>query len=498
MERSAARADARRRGQARRRVRVPREARRAVLLLPRPRRLAGGAHVRPDAGLPRHRHRHDRGADGADRRSACCGGRPTCSAIRATRPARPPTRTPPSTPSRRRRSSRCSRRPIGSVAATTSCGAAARATRRCSTPTWRARRRSSPGSCTMVAEHKHRIGFKGTLLIEPKPQEPTKHQYDYDGAIDHGLPRAIRPGRRVPAQPRGEPRDAGGAQLPPRGRLRHRPRRLRQHRRQPRRLPERLGHGPVPELGRRAVARGLRDHPRRRVHDRRLQLRHQAASPEHGPDGPVPRPHRRHRHARAVAPRRGLADRGRRARAAPPGALCRLGGQARPRDPRRATIPLDARASVFAGDIDPRPVSGAQERLESLVNRHIWAADRTATSSRAPVAERGSRPRDRRLDDRDQGDPGRRDGGGPRRRRRGIRLRDAASALERAGPGAVVGRRGRGDRRGAPRHGDTRRGRRRGRADRADARAGPARRRRTACSGRRSCGTTSGPPPNAT
>jgi xylose isomerase len=35
---------------------------------------------------------------------------------------------------------------------------------------------------TMVAEHKHRIGFTGTLLIEPKPQEPTKHQYDYDGA----------------------------------------------------------------------------------------------------------------------------------------------------------------------------------------------------------------------------------------------------------------------------------------------------------------------------
>jgi xylose isomerase len=34
----------------------------------------------------------------------------------------------------------------------------------------------------MVAEHKHRIGFKGTLLIEPKPQEPTKHQYDYDSA----------------------------------------------------------------------------------------------------------------------------------------------------------------------------------------------------------------------------------------------------------------------------------------------------------------------------
>lgn len=40
---------------------------------------------------------------------------------------------------------------------------------------------------TMVAEYKHEIGFKGTLLIEPKPQEPTKHQYDYDCATVHGF-----------------------------------------------------------------------------------------------------------------------------------------------------------------------------------------------------------------------------------------------------------------------------------------------------------------------
>src|SRR5437773_191754 len=40
---------------------------------------------------------------------------------------------------------------------------------------------------SMVAEHKHRIGFNGTLLIEPKPQEPTKHQYDYDAATVHGF-----------------------------------------------------------------------------------------------------------------------------------------------------------------------------------------------------------------------------------------------------------------------------------------------------------------------
>jgi xylose isomerase len=34
----------------------------------------------------------------------------------------------------------------------------------------------------LVAEHKHKIGFRGTLLIEPKPFEPTKHQYDFDCA----------------------------------------------------------------------------------------------------------------------------------------------------------------------------------------------------------------------------------------------------------------------------------------------------------------------------
>jgi xylose isomerase len=38
-----------------------------------------------------------------------------------------------------------------------------------------------------VAEHKHRIGFRGTLLIEPKPMEPTKHQYDRDAAAVHAF-----------------------------------------------------------------------------------------------------------------------------------------------------------------------------------------------------------------------------------------------------------------------------------------------------------------------
>ena len=45
----------------------------------------------------------------------------------------------------------------------------------------------------MAVDHKKRIGFKGQFYIEPKPKEPTKHQYDFDAAAclnflrEHGL-----------------------------------------------------------------------------------------------------------------------------------------------------------------------------------------------------------------------------------------------------------------------------------------------------------------------
>ncbi|WP_136656570.1 xylose isomerase [Nitratireductor sp. XY-223] len=39
----------------------------------------------------------------------------------------------------------------------------------------------------LVVEYKHKIGFTGTILIEPKPQEPTKHQYDFDVATVYGF-----------------------------------------------------------------------------------------------------------------------------------------------------------------------------------------------------------------------------------------------------------------------------------------------------------------------
>ncbi len=38
-----------------------------------------------------------------------------------------------------------------------------------------------------VVEYKYKIGFKGAILIEPKPQEPSKHQYDYDVSTVYGF-----------------------------------------------------------------------------------------------------------------------------------------------------------------------------------------------------------------------------------------------------------------------------------------------------------------------
>ena len=51
-----------------------------------------------------------------------------------------------------------------------------------------ARERQQAGRfLTMVVDYARKIGFRGTILIEPKPQEPSKHQYDYDVATVYGF-----------------------------------------------------------------------------------------------------------------------------------------------------------------------------------------------------------------------------------------------------------------------------------------------------------------------
>ncbi len=40
---------------------------------------------------------------------------------------------------------------------------------------------------SLVVEYKHKIGFTGQILIEPKPKEPTSHQYDFDAATVFGF-----------------------------------------------------------------------------------------------------------------------------------------------------------------------------------------------------------------------------------------------------------------------------------------------------------------------
>ena len=51
---------------------------------------------------------------------------------------------------------------------------------------------------SMAVDYKHKIGLAGPLLVEPKPREPSKHQYDYDVAsvagflFRHGLDQDVK------------------------------------------------------------------------------------------------------------------------------------------------------------------------------------------------------------------------------------------------------------------------------------------------------------------
>ena len=100
----------------------------------------------------------------------------------------------------------------------------------------------------MVVDYKRSIGFEGKLLLEPKPQEPTKHQYDYDSATVHGFLERYDLLGEYFVNIEANHATLAGPQLPPRGRLRRGEWHLREHRCQSWRSPERLGHRPVSRI----------------------------------------------------------------------------------------------------------------------------------------------------------------------------------------------------------------------------------------------------------
>ena len=228
----------------------------------------------------------------------------------------------------------------------------------------------------LVAEHKHKIGFAGTLLLEPKPMEPTKHQYDYDTATIFGF--LVRHGLD------GEYRvniEANHATL--------------------------AGHSFHHEVAY-AIANGVfgsidanRGDPQNgwdtdqfpnSVEDLTMPLYEILRGGGFTTGGfnfdaklrrqSIDRADLFHAHiggidtlARALLVAADMIADGELAAEVE----TRYAGWSGPLgaailDGHETLASLEAQ--VVAGDIDPRPVSGGQERLENLVNRHIWTADR--------------------------------------------------------------------------------------------------------------------------
>ena len=270
----------------------------------------------------------------------------------------------------------------------------------------------------LVAEHKHRIGFAGQLLIEPKPMEPTKHQYDYDVSTVYGF--LVRHGLEDEYRVNIEANHATLA-----------------------------GHSFHHEVAF-AVANGIlgsidanRGDPQNgwdtdqfpnSVEDLALPLYEILRAGGIAPGGfnfdaklrrqSTDRTDLFHAHiggldtlARALLVAADLIERGHLAEledaryAGWDGALGRA-----ILDGTESLGSLEAK--VASGEIDPRPVSGqpgaARERRQPV---DLGGRSHGVDVRRRPLT-RGPRPRDRRLDDRDQGRPDRRDGRRPRHRRR--------------------------------------------------------------------------------
>ena len=328
---------------------------------------------------PRRARRRGRAATRRGPASACCGARPTCSAIRATRPAPRPTRTPRSSPTPRRRSSTCSRsrkrlggenyvlwggregydtllntdlaprgRPARPLPAPRRRAQAQDRVRRasCSSSPSRWSRPSTSTTTTRATVHGFlvRHGLEGEYRVNIEANHATLAGHSFHHEVAYAIANGM----------------------------------LRQHRREPRRPPERLGHRPVPELGRRPRAAALRDPARRRPRAPAASTSTPScvARASTGPTCSMPTSARIDTLARALLVAADLVERGELAGTARR-ALRRLGRPARPAilggSESRSSR---SRPKVAAGEIDPRPrVRAARSCSRTSSTSSIWAAD---------------------------------------------------------------------------------------------------------------------------
>ncbi len=166
----------------------------------------------------------------------------------------------------------------------------------------------------MAHDHAKSIGFKGQFLFEPKPKEPTKHQYDFDAAAclnfigRNGLDGVVKLNIETNHATLAGPHDDARAGVRPH------PQRARQHRREHGRPAARLGHRPVPDRHLSHDAMHARDPEAGRPRPRRRQLRREGPPRELRTGRSLPRPHRRHGRLRPRRQDRRRDSQGRRAR----------------------------------------------------------------------------------------------------------------------------------------------------------------------------------------
>ncbi len=95
------------------------------------------------------------------------------------------------------------------------CGAAAKVTESLLNTDLRQEREQIGRFLQMVVEHKHKIGLAARCLSSRKPQEPTKHQYDYDVATVYGFLKQFGLENEIKVNIGSQPRHSGGALFPP-------------------------------------------------------------------------------------------------------------------------------------------------------------------------------------------------------------------------------------------------------------------------------------------